>query len=210
MTVIELNRVHYPVTALGPGTRAGIWLQGCTLACPGCLARDTWAADPARAVPVSDLLDWLGELPDGLDGITISGGEPFQQPSALAELVAGISRWRAGRPIDVLAYSGYAWSRIRRHTNVLAHCDAVVTGPYIARRNTGATPLRGSANQSLIPLTPLGRQRYETAFPARPPLQAFPEGDRVWLIGVPGPGELERLRAGLGEAGIVTEDVTWK
>ena len=50
---IGLNRVHFPVTALGPGRRVGIWLQGCSIRCPGCMSLDTWA--PAAAtMPVPE------------------------------------------------------------------------------------------------------------------------------------------------------------
>ena len=75
---VRLAKLHHPVTALGPGVRAGIWFQGCTLACPGCLSRDTWEADESRRVPVSSVLEWLAGLPE-LDGVTISGGEPMCQ-----------------------------------------------------------------------------------------------------------------------------------
>ena len=40
---LVVNRVHFPVTALGPGRRLGVWVQGCSIGCAGCLAHDTWA-----------------------------------------------------------------------------------------------------------------------------------------------------------------------
>ncbi|HSV19446.1 MAG TPA: 4Fe-4S cluster-binding domain-containing protein, partial [Casimicrobiaceae bacterium] len=46
---IELNKAHWPVTVLGPGKRIGLWLQGCSIHCPGCVSQDTWSADPSKA-----------------------------------------------------------------------------------------------------------------------------------------------------------------
>ena len=60
--MIYLNKAHYPVTTLGPGRRIGLWLQGCTLACPGCVSRDTWGFEPDRALPLTVLLAWCREM----------------------------------------------------------------------------------------------------------------------------------------------------
>jgi anaerobic ribonucleoside-triphosphate reductase activating protein len=213
MTDIQVSRLHYPVTALGTGVRAGIWVQGCTLACSGCLARDTWAARPDRAVPVAAVLDWLAALPQPIDGVTISGGEPLQQPTALHELLTGIARWRGNRPVDVLLYTGYGWAKAARYPGVRSTCDVVIVGRYDERRNTGDTPLRGSTNQRIVPLTPLGRERYSDlgseALPGPGRLQVSLVDSRLFLIGIPRPGDLDRIRHGLNTRGVDLEDVSW-
>ena len=63
MTTLLVNRVHYPVTTLGPGLQAGIWTRGCSLRCPGCISPDTWEPDPRRRLPVHRLLAWPQSLP---------------------------------------------------------------------------------------------------------------------------------------------------
>ncbi|MCW3814441.1 radical SAM protein [Micromonospora sp. DR5-3] len=208
---IEISRLHHPVTVLGPGTRAGIWVQGCTIGCAGCLARDTWDRRTDRAVPVRSVLEWLAGLPGPVDGVTISGGEPLQQPGPVAELIAGVLRWRGDREIDVLLYTGYPWTRARRHTAVVAGCDAVVAGPYVERRNVGDLPLRGSANQRIVPLTELGQRRYglDAALPGRG-LQATVTGDRIWMVGIPRAGDLRRMREGLAARGVRIEGASWR
>lgn len=210
-TTIEISRLHHPVTVLGPGSRAGIWVQGCTIGCAGCLARDTWERRPDRAVAVSAVLSWLASLPDPVDGVTISGGEPLQQPGPVAELIAGIRDWRGDRPVDILLYTGYPWSRARRQANVVAGCDAVVAGPYVRRRNVGDVPLRGSTNQRIVPLTELGRRRYgpDAVLPPRG-LQARVTEGRIWLAGIPRAGDLDRLRSGLAERGVRIEETSWQ
>ncbi|POM25070.1 Pyruvate formate-lyase 1-activating enzyme [Actinomadura rubteroloni] len=237
---LQLAKAHYPVTTLGPGTRAGIWTQGCTLHCHGCLSRDTWESDPSREVPVEAIVGWLASLPGPLDGVTISGGEPFQQPAGLAALLRGIRAWRDARshetmPLDILVYSGYVYSRLSRSAKtreILDLCDAVVAGPYVDRLNppgggTGRRSLlwRGSANQRIVPLSPLGRRRYavpdepddtgDVRQEAGPPrmqvsMEEGPEGRRVYYIGIPRRGDLEHLSTTLERAGVRAGVVSWR
>ncbi|HEX6470510.1 MAG TPA: 4Fe-4S single cluster domain-containing protein [Streptosporangiaceae bacterium] len=222
-TSLLLAKAHYPVTTLGPGVRAGIWTQGCTIGCPGCLSRDTWDPDPGAAVPVSAVLGWLASLAGPVDGVTISGGEPFQQPEALAALLRGIHEWRAANAgqaaPDVLVYSGYAFSRLARSPrtrDLLALCDAVVAGPYVAGRGDGG-PLRGSANQRLVPLTDLGHRRYDdldAVAAGRSRIQVSvdtgPEGRRVYYIGIPRRGDMDRLNSTLERAGVHPGEISWR
>lgn len=212
---VRLAKVHHPVTALGPGIRAGIWFQGCTLGCPGCLSRDTWAADEGRNVPVSEVLDWVAGLP-AIDGVTISGGEPFQQPTALRALLEGLRVWRGSRQVDILLYSGYVISRLSRNPesrNILDLCDAVVTGPYVERLDDGS-PLRGSANQRLVPRTALGRERYDDEGQNGRRMQVCvedgAEGRRVYYIGIPRRGDMGRLSAVLDGAGVRAGEASWR
>ncbi|MFF9013841.1 4Fe-4S single cluster domain-containing protein [Streptomyces sp. NPDC014870] len=212
---LMLNKAHYPVTALGPGTRAGIWTQGCTIGCVGCVSQDTWAADPAMLVDVAAVQAWLAGLPDPLDGITISGGEPFQQPEALAALLEWIRDWSRERPapLDVLVYSGYSLDRLRRdHAALLGLCDAVLTGPYVERLNSPGGRWQGSSNQRLTALTELGRARYEeeSGTGASPPMQVAVADGRVWFIGVPRRGDMDRLGDRLRSAGITLDEVSWR
>jgi anaerobic ribonucleoside-triphosphate reductase activating protein len=114
---IQLNKAHYPVTALGPGKRIGIWTQGCSIQCPGCVSLDTWDVDRSKAMPVDDLIAWCKRVAGGAaEGITISGGEPFDQPKPLAKLLEALHRWRntLTRPFDILCYSGYRLEKLQK------------------------------------------------------------------------------------------------
>ncbi|MGH3913833.1 MAG: 4Fe-4S single cluster domain-containing protein [Pseudonocardiaceae bacterium] len=213
--MLRLNRTHYPVTVLGPGVRAGIWVQGCTIGCSGCVARDTWDAEGGAEVDVAAVLDWLAAIEGPVDGVTVSGGEPFQQPAALTELLDGIAAWRRDRPgeVDVLVYSGYPWSRLSgtpRFAAPLSRCDAVIAGPYVARRNSGAA-LRGSDNQRVVPLSPLGERRYSPLAPkARQRMQVAVHEGRIYCIGIPRVGDMDRLTEHLADAGVLLGDPTWR
>lgn len=211
---IQLNKAHFPVTVLGPGTRVGIWLQGCTIRCRGCISRDTWPADPASEIEVGELLAWVHRLPeDGVDGVTISGGEPFDQPQALAELVQGLDEWRRrlDRPVDLLAYSGRPWAElVLEHQAVLDTLDAVVPEPFVRGAPTDAA-LTGSANQRVVPLTELGRQRYCDAAldDQRRQVQLDVDDDTIWFIGIPRQGDMRRLTDDAAAAGITWKRTSW-
>jgi anaerobic ribonucleoside-triphosphate reductase activating protein len=198
---IALNKAHFPVTVLGPGRRVGIWVQGCSIGCKGCISRDTWAADGGRQMPVADLLAWCEQASAGApDGVTISGGEPFEQPPALAELLRGLARWRARARLDfdLLCYSGYPLATLRaKHAALLGLLDAVIAEPYVDALPS-AHPWCGSSNQRVTPLSPRGQRRYakppDAAAPAKR-IQTLVDGPRVWFAGIPARGDMDRLQA---------------
>ncbi len=210
---ILLNKAHFPVTVLGPGRRVGLWLQGCTIRCRGCISRDTWPADPATAVEVDDVLEWVRGLPpDDVDGVTVSGGEPFDQPEALGALLAGLDDWRRGlgRPVDLLAYSGRPLAELRaRFAGLLGLLDAVVPEPFVQAAPTDEA-LRGSANQQVVALTPLARDRYTAALAAqRSAIQVDVDDETIWFIGIPRQGDLRRMKEQAASAGITWKRTSW-
>lgn len=199
---LSLSRMHFPVTTLGPGRRIGIWFQGCSIRCPGCISADTWGPGHRR-LSLEQLLEqitpWLHEA----EGITISGGEPFDQLDALRSLLEGLRRLSK---LDILVYSGYSLEQLDKsllQTNGLI--DALISDPYIeALSQTMA--LRGSDNQRLSLLTPLGRARlgdYERLLePTDKALDLmFDESGSVWMAGIPRRDDLLRLRDLLHEQG---------
>lgn len=208
VTRVGVSRLHFPVTTLGPGQRAGIWLQGCSIHCPGCLSRDTWAPGTSTT-PVSEVVGWAEDhASDGMTGITVSGGEPLDQAEALAALLADVRSRPRLAGLDVLLYTGYAFSAVsRRHQAVLALVDAVISGPYVESRPSRHRWM-GSGNQVLTLLTQRARERF--AEPAGPrQLQISADGGKIWMTGIPGQGDLERFQALLQQRGVLLEDVSW-
>ncbi len=85
------------------------------------------------------------------DGVTILGGEPFDQPESVAELVASLKR----HSLHVTVYSGYTIEQLiqRRLPSIdyiLTHIDLLIDGPFIVSLREGAGEYRGSRNQRLI------------------------------------------------------------
>lgn len=199
---ISLSRVHFPVTTLGPGRRLGIWFQGCSIRCDGCISADTWGPGK-RPLALAQLLDdiqpWLAEA----EGITLSGGEPFDQPDALLALLGAL---RQRTRVDILVYSGHPLEilqpLLQRAEGLL---DALICDPF-EQQQAQTRVLRGSDNQRLIFFTELGRQRlgaYER------PLQAddraldlmFDDDGSIWMAGIPRRDDLLQLRDLLHEQG---------
>jgi anaerobic ribonucleoside-triphosphate reductase activating protein len=216
--LIKLNKAHWPVTVLGPGKRIGVWLQGCSIHCPGCVSQDTWSADPSKAIAVTELVAWCRRTAgDGLDGVTISGGEPFDQPVALAALLRALAAWRRRQRLDfdVLCYSGYPLRTLQnKHAAILAQLDAVIPEPYVDRLPVTHV-WRGSSNQSLVALSERGRARYApfietSAEEAGKRMQMRVEGGRVWMIGIPARGDMARVEALCAERGLALEKVSWR
>lgn len=206
---IGLSRLHFPVTTLGPGRRAGIWVQGCSIHCPGCLSRDTWAP-AASLTETGEVADWVeGRAGDELAGITVSGGEPLDQPEALRALLADLRARPALVGLDILLYTGYAYRGMaRRHPAVLDLVDAVVSGPYSGSRPS-THPWMGSGNQVLTLLTERARERFVPA-PGPRQLQVSADGGTMWITGIPGPGDLERFQALLEKRGVLLGEASWR
>lgn len=207
--MVLLSRVRYPVLTLGHGTRAGVWTQGCTLACRGCVAQKTWPADPESRVPVGEVVDWLRGL-DPLDGVTISGGEPLDQPEEILALLQGICAMR--RPdLDVLLFTGRRWRSVERaFAPIVALVDVVVAGPFLPDRPT-EHPLMGSSNQEVVAITPLGARRYAGSPCAGRTLQGSvgPDG-RLHLVGIPRVGDIDRLESVAARHDVAFADPTWR
>jgi anaerobic ribonucleoside-triphosphate reductase activating protein len=124
---LSLSKLHFPITALGPGRRIGIWVQGCSIRCAGCMSRDTWAFSEGDE-PVDALLNRMAPWLTEADGVTISGGEPFDQPHGLLTLLSALSERFDG---DVLVYSGYRFEVLEaRHGDALALIDALISEPF--------------------------------------------------------------------------------
>ncbi|NBF06682.1 4Fe-4S cluster-binding domain-containing protein [Pseudomonas sp. Fl5BN2] len=192
---ISLSRVHFPITTLGPGQRLGIWFQGCSIRCDGCISADTWGPGK-QSLPLEQVLHDLQPWLEQAQGITLSGGEPFDQPDALLALLQGL---RQRTQVDILVYSGHTLETLQPllHT-AEGLLDALICDPF-EQQQAQTLVLRGSDNQRLILLTELGRQRLSTyQRPLQPDDQAldlmFDDDGSVWMAGIPRRDDLLRLR----------------
>ena len=203
-----VNKMHFPVRALGPGERIGIWLQGCSIGCPGCISKDTWVRGNKHETTLEAIVEaarrWHGQ---GATGITVSGGEPFEQPELLAALIDAMKD--IDEEMDILVYSGRQLARIEReHSAILERIDALIPAPYVAALAPGGA-LRGSSNQPLVLRTDLARERFAKA-PQGPRMQVAVHEGSAWLIGIPGPGDMERLQEAARAKGVSLQGPSWE
>lgn len=144
---ISLARIYYPVRVLGPGSRVGIWLNGCRRNCPGCISPEMQLYDSSKEFTVRDIIQLISRIDTPIDGFTVSGGEPFYDPKALNALVSGLTAICD----DILIFTGYTLEELRDQENedirsVLDACSAIVDGPFVKELHE-QKGLRGSSNQ---------------------------------------------------------------
>ena len=133
---------------LGPGKRAAIWFQGCTRNCPGCMSPSSRPLNGGRKTIVEKVVNAILHL-ENIEGITISGGEPFLQLDALYSLVKNIKN---NSDLSIIVYTGYTINELRKLNDskvdqlINGMIDILIDGEYVDELNDGVA-LRGSSNQ---------------------------------------------------------------
>lgn len=161
--MIRIARMLAPVHSLGPGERVCLWVQGCTKNCPGCISPEMQPATGADVdeVMLAEIITKTAEL-DRCDGLTISGGDPFEQSDALLKLLR-LLRTRFG---DILVYTGFTIEEIRNGiagasgSACLELIDVLIDGRYQEAYNRADCVLKGSENQKIYFFTADHRKYY--------------------------------------------------
>ena len=212
---LSLNKAHYPVTMLGFGRRIGLWFQGCSIGCSSCCSQDTWAFDSDRNIEIDSLIDWCKEVSvKGLDGITISGGEPFDQPEPLLALLQQLNTWRErlDRDVDILVYTGYSEKFIKdKYLRHLTYIDALVVGPFNEKYGDDKVYC-GSNNQYIIIPSALGTIRYgaDQLTKWNSGIQMTVDSEGIWMIGIPKQRDLEKLEKLCETRGLSLDQPSWR
>lgn len=180
----------------GPGLRFAVFVQGCSHRCPGCHNPESWPAGAGTHAEIADIVAQVRA--NGLiTGVTLSGGEPFEQAEACAELASQLKA--AG--YDVWTYTGYVYEDLLRFAEasvqeasahplvsfaesperaqaavrgLLQSSDVLVDGPFVQARKSLGLKYRGSSNQRLIDLAATRAKghveewRSAESFPSKP------------------------------------------
>lgn len=179
---LYLHMKEPAVTTLGPGVRFVVWVQGCHRHCPGCVAPESQPMTTGTPVEV-EALAWEIAL-SRAEGLTLSGGEPFLQAAALAELVRQV---QAVRPMGVIVFTGYRLEELQQMPEagpLLAVTDLLVDGPY-EREKDDHRGLRGSSNQRLLALTDRYRDQLEALETAPRRQEIFYHTGEIHAVGLP-------------------------
>lgn len=143
--------------AEGPGRRFAVWVQGCSLNCPGCCNPELFAADGGEIVAVAALVGELAaaQALHAIDGLTVLGGEPSEQPAA----VAALCQAARGLGLGTIVFTGRTLAELQQRPEMaalLAAVDTLVDGRFDARKREPPRGRRwiGSQNQQIIHLTP--------------------------------------------------------
>lgn len=176
-------RLLYPVKVLGPGKRIGIWFNGCKHACKGCSNPELW--ELRKEYKTSN--DVIKQLADSVansnfvEGFTLTGGDPFEQPEALLQVLKYINQINS----DVIVYTGYKYEEIKeKHSEILKYISVLIDGPYVEDMNDNSF-LRGSSNQNIIILKDEYRDKYESYIrDGKNEIQNFSARDSVISVGI--------------------------
>lgn len=190
----------------GPGRRAIVWFQGCTLACPGCWNPATHAFGMGTDRSVEDIAGWILACTD-VEGVTFSGGEPLQQAEALLGLCEYLNALRPD--LSVGLFSGYTireldsgcwryrsdrdnyWHQGSRELfdRIKGHLDFGVFGRFNQAQHTTDKPLCGSRNQEVVFFT--NRYCRKDLVPQGCEINISSDGDQMTITGFP-PADLVR------------------
>lgn len=133
----------------GPGLRLAVFAQGCPHHCPECHNPQSHDFDGGEWGDTAEILR-IAEDNCLLDGITLTGGEPFCQPEACAELARGAHELG----LNVWVYTGYLFENLLNGTDaqreLLKNADVLVDGPFLIAQKSMDVRFRGSKNQRLI------------------------------------------------------------
>jgi anaerobic ribonucleoside-triphosphate reductase activating protein len=134
----------------GPGFRYVVFVQGCDFRCPGCHNERLQTFEGGRETPVGELLRDIMANPL-LDGLALSGGDPFTQ----AEVCASLAEKVRALGLSVVTFTGHLWEDIfssgrKDWLRLVAATDILVDGPFITALRDIDLRFRGSSNQRLI------------------------------------------------------------
>lgn len=171
------------VHVLGPGKRYGLWLQGCYRHCKGCIAQNSWDLNGGEDLSVDTLVKEI--LNEKVDGITISGGEPFLQCEELCDL---IRRIKIEKDLGIILYTGYSLEELNMRQNssinyILKSIDVLIDGEYVEELDDNKA-FRGSSNQKIHHLSKRYIDYFESNFIAREN-EFVINGNEFVILGIP-------------------------
>jgi len=151
-SALRIHRFLSFSRANGPGVRAVIWVQGCSLGCQGCHNPGTHSFSGGELLMPEELFGRILKIRENIEGITVSGGEPLQQ---IKPLNAFLSLVRSRTKLSVIIFTGYTWEEARRmkeFTRLIKNTDLLIAGRYEKAKRL-VRDLKGSSNKTIHFLT---------------------------------------------------------
>lgn len=192
--LLNVAAIRLRTRSNGPGWRSAVWVQGCSIRCPGCFNAETHPHEARRFWDPEELAGRL--LVDGVEGITILGGEPFEQ----ADTCARLARAARERGVSVVTYSGYRakvlqGSPLPEVRALLEATDLLIAGPFVAGLANDGRGWHGSDNQEFVFLTDRYDERVREQFHAVPVVEAWSDGATLDWTGIPSRGDQALLES---------------
>ena len=193
-----IARILYPIQVLGPGKRIGIWFAGCKHKCKGCSNPELWDFDKKYKTSVEVIMRLIKNIHEknDIEGFTITGGDPFEQPEALNELLDELCLIND----DIIVYTGYSFEELPRE--IVSKTAVIIDGKYIEEQNNGSV-LKGSDNQKIIIVNGKYQKKYEQYLnTTKNEIQNFSTGNSIISVGIHRPGFNIELKKSIEEKGL--------
>lgn len=132
----------------GPGERFTLWTQGCSKGCKNCFNPETWSFSINKIMSVEEIFNIIKDL--DVSGVTITGGDPFEQPEELFNLLLLLERLNLSK--GVIVFTGYTIDEINKDfllRKSLSYIDVLIDGRFFEEKRISSS-LRGSENQNII------------------------------------------------------------
>ncbi len=183
--LLNVADVRHESQVNGPGLRSVVWVQGCRRKCPDCINPHTHPHKPVKLLDPKELGRQLVQV-RGTIGISISGGEPFEQAQACALLAEEVKA--AGK--SVMVFTGFPFEQLRESNDpavqrFLKTIDLIVAGPYIQELKCQSKLWRASSNQTVHFLTNNGEIQAQAHSPESPTMEIRTNGNRISFTGLP-------------------------
>lgn len=148
---IHLYRLYHHSTVDGPGRRSVIQVAGCSIRCAGCYVPETHERSSGKLTSIDSIVGEIDKKSGKHDGVTIIGGEPFDQAESLASLVIKLK----AKDYHLTVYSGFTLEELTARKDesinlILSNVDLLIDGAFDRNLTKGAGEYRGSSNQRLI------------------------------------------------------------
>lgn len=182
-----IGRLLSPVHSLGPGERVCLWTQGCSKNCVGCISPELQTAHGAviNNKKLSQLILLVAKK-GSCSGLTISGGDPFEQPEDLLEVL----RLTREAFDNILVYTGFTIEEIRKGCSgesgieCLKYIDVLIDGRYEKNLNTSNCILRGSSNQCIHYLNEASKDLFVKYMEKGRIIESFVHDNKTIITGI--------------------------
>ncbi len=201
-----IDRIYFPVKSLGYGERVGLWTVGCPHRCYNCSNAELWDIDSTKEIPLNKIMDLILNIDKQVDGITITGGEPFIQYHELSKLVRLLNQVGVE---DILIYTGYTLNQliemnIKDIDEILDSISVLIDGKYVDKLNDNKA-LRGSSNQNINILNPRFKRKYDYLQTQNRKVQNVFYSNKLMTIGIPNKNFRKNMNSKLLEYGIKSD-----
>lgn len=186
METLRIHNIVHNTKVLGPGNRVALWLQGCNRSCRGCMSPSTRNPNGGKLIAIDKLAAEILQV-QGVEGITISGGEPFLQSRELCLL---LRKLRFSSKLGVIIYTGFTVEELHALKDEYIEeilgglADLIIDGEYVEELNEGSA-WKGSSNQRLIFLTDRYKEHEPLYESKKRDVEVIVNNEGLFFIGIP-------------------------